>query len=274
MRIRNDCSRIHGMKRTLILVFIGLLIAACTTSPTGRRQLVIFSDAEMSNMGATAFDEMKQQTPVQRDGKVNQYVACVSDAITNTLPAEQRGGWEVVVFNEDSANAFALPGKKIGVHTGLLKVAKNQDQLASVIGHEVGHVLAQHSAERMSMQFVSQSSQQILGAIIGEGAGQQTVMAALGLGSQYGVLMPYGRLQESESDNIGVQLMAQAGFNPQASIDLWHNMASASEGQPPEFLSTHPSHETRISDLQALMPEMQQIYKQARAAGYKPNCQQ
>ena len=259
------------MKRPLILLSVALLVAACTTSPTGRRQLVIFSDAEMSNMGATAFDEMKQKAPVERAGAVNQYVSCVADAITRTLPEGERTGWEVVVFDDKSANAFALPGKKIGVHTGLLDVAKNQDQLASVIGHEVGHVLAKHSAERMSMQFVSQSSQQIVGALIGEGAGQQAVMAALGVGSQYGVLMPYGRLQESESDNIGVQLMAQAGFNPQASIDLWHNMAAAANGQPPEFLSTHPSHETRISDLQALMPEMQQIYKQARSAGYRPN---
>ncbi|WP_372778419.1 M48 family metallopeptidase [Litorivivens sp.] len=260
------------MKRPLILLSVALLVAACTTSPTGRRQLVIFSDAEMSNMGATAFDEMKQKAPVERAGAVNQYVSCVADAITRTLPEGDRTGWEVVVFDDKSANAFALPGKKIGVHTGLLDVAKNQDQLASVIGHEVGHVLAKHSAERMSMQFVSQSSQQIVGALIGEGAGQQAVMAALGLGSQYGVLMPYGRLQESESDNIGVQLMAQAGFNPQASIDLWRNMAAAANGQPPEFLSTHPSHDTRISDLQALMPEMQQIYKQARSAGFRPNC--
>ncbi|MFT5576987.1 MAG: putative Zn-dependent protease, partial [Bermanella sp.] len=168
----------------------------------------------------------------------------------------------------------ALPGQKIGVHTGLLKVAKNQDQLAAVMGHEIGHVMAKHSAERMSMQFVSQSSQQLVGAIIGQGAGQQAAMAALGLGSQYGLLMPYGRLQESESDNIGVQLMAQAGFNPQASIELWHNMEADSKGQPPEFLSTHPSHETRIGGLRALMPEMEAVYRQARAAGFKPACKQ
>lgn len=260
------------MKRALILLCVTILLAACTTSPTGRRQLLIFSDSEMSTMGATAFDEMKQKTPVERGGQVNQYVTCVTDTITRTLPEGQRTGWEVVVFDEGSANAFAVPGKKIGVHTGLLKVAKTQDQLAAVIGHEIGHVLANHSGERMSMQFVSQSSQQLLGAIIGQGPGQQAAMAALGLGSQYGVLMPYGRLQESESDNIGVQLMSQAGFNPQASIELWHNMAADSQGQPPEFLSTHPSHETRIGDLQALMPEMDAIYRQARAAGFRPAC--
>lgn len=260
------------MKHTLILLLLTTLLAACTTSPSGRRQLLLFSDAEMATMGATAFDAMKQKTPVQRGSQVNQYVTCVANAITRTLPADQRTGWEVVVFEDDSANAFAVPGKKIGVHTGLLKVAKNQDQLATVIGHEIGHVLAKHSSERMSIQFVSESSQQLVGALIGQGAGQQAVMAALGLGSQFGVLMPYGRLQESESDNIGLRLMSQAGFNPQASIELWHNMAAGSQGQPPEFLSTHPSHETRIGDLRALMPEMEAIYRQARAAGFKPAC--
>lgn len=260
------------MKPLLISLTLVLLVTACTTSPTGRRQLVLFSDAEMSMMGATAFDEMKKQAPVHNDSRVNQYVSCVADAIVRTLPERQRRGWEVVVFEDDSANAFAVPGQKIGVHTGLLKIAKTPDQLASVIGHEIGHVLAQHSAERMSMQFVSQSSQQLLGAIIGQGPGQQTAMAALGLGSQYGLLMPYGRLQESESDTIGVQLMAQAGFDPRASIELWHNMAADSKGQPPEFLSTHPSHETRISDLQAMMPRMEEVYRQARAAGIRPNC--
>ena len=260
------------MKRALILLCLTTLLAACATSPTGRRQLLLFPDSEMSTMGATAFDEMKKKTPVNRSGQVNQYVTCVADAITRTLPEGQRTGWEVVVFEEDSANAFAVPGQKIGVHTGLLKVAKNQDQLAAVIGHEIGHVMAKHSAERMSMQFVSESSQQLVGAIIGQGAGQQAVMAALGLGSQYGVLMPYGRLQESESDNIGVQLMSQAGFDPRASIQLWRNMAADSQGQPPEFLSTHPSHDTRISDLQALMPEMDAIYRQARSAGFRPAC--
>lgn len=260
------------MKTLLIPLILVLLVSACTTSPTGRRQLILFSDAEMSMMGATAFDEMKKQAPVQSDSRVNQYVSCVADAIIRTLPEGQRRGWEVVVFEDDSANAFAVPGQKIGVHTGLLKIAKTPDQLASVIGHEIGHVLAQHSAERMSVQFVSQSSQQLLGAIIGQGPGQQAAMAALGLGSQFGVLMPYGRLQESESDTIGVQLMAQAGFDPRASIELWHNMAADSKGQPPEFLSTHPSHETRISDLRAMMPEMEGVYRQARAAGFRPNC--
>lgn len=262
------------MKPALILLVLTTLLSACATSPTGRRQLLLFPDAEMSNMGIAAFDEMKQKTPVHRSGSVNQYVSCVADAIVRTLPEGQRSGWEVVVFEDDSANAFALPGQKIGVHTGLLKVAKNQDQLAAVMGHEIGHVMAKHSAERMSMQFVSQSSQQLVGAIIGQGAGQQAAMAALGLGSQYGLLMPYGRLQESESDNIGVQLMAQAGFNPQASIELWHNMEADSKGQPPEFLSTHPSHETRIGGLRALMPEMEAVYRQARAAGFKPACKQ
>ncbi len=259
--------------RAFSLLAVALLVAACTTSPTGRKQLLLFSEGEMSQMGVTAFDAMQQKMKVSSDGNTNRYVSCVADAITRTLPAPINRGWEIKVFEEDSANAFALPGQKIGVHTGLLKVAQTQDQLAAVIGHEIGHVLAKHSAERMSVQFVSDSSQQLLGAMIGGSAQGHTVMSVLGLGAQFGLVLPYGRAQESESDHIGVKLMAQAGFDPRSSIRLWLNMSEQSEGQPPEFLSTHPSHQTRIDELQALMPEMESIYRQARAAGRKPSCQ-
>lgn len=259
----------------LLAAFVAVItLVACTTSPTGRRQLLLFSDADMSSMGATAFDQMKKKLPVNESGSLNAYVSCVSDAITQVLPAPMNRGWEVRVFDDDSANAFALPGQKIGVHTGLFKVAHNQDQLAAVIGHEVGHVLAKHSAERMSVQFVSDSGQQLLGAIVGGSAQGQTAMSLLGLGAQYGLIMPYGRKQESESDLIGIKLMAQAGFDPRASVRLWLNMSANNQQQPPEFLSTHPSHETRITDLQQQMPKMERIYNQARASGRKPACKQ
>ncbi|GAB3383146.1 M48 family metallopeptidase [Spongiibacter taiwanensis] len=255
----------------LVAALAGLMIA-CVESPTGRRQVLLFSNAEMSQMGTTAFDEMKQKMTVSTDSSVNRYVSCVADAVTAILPSEWRGSWEVVVFKEDSANAFALPGKKIGVHTGILKVAKTQDQLGTVLGHEVGHVLAQHSAERLSLQSVAGTTTQLVGVMLGEGAGKDTVMGLMGLGTQYGVVLPYGRAQESEADVVGLDLMAQAGFNPEASIALWQNMSAANAGQPPEFLSTHPSHETRISDLKKGMPKANKLYQQAVAQGRKPNC--
>ncbi|NKI19509.1 M48 family metallopeptidase [Spongiibacter sp. KMU-166] len=254
------------------LCVIIALIAACAESPTGRRQILLFSDGEMSQMGATAFDDMKQKMTVTRDGKTNAYVSCVADAITRSLPSEWRGSWEVVVFDDPSANAFALPGKKIGVHTGIFKVATNADQLATVVGHEVAHVIAQHSAERMSLQSVAGTGTQLVGVLLGESQQKATVMGLLGLGAQYGVVLPYGRAQESEADVYGLDLMAKSGFNPAASISLWENMSAASQGQPPEFMSTHPSHQTRIKDLQKQLRTAEPLYRQAQANGVRPNC--
>ncbi|MGJ8687767.1 MAG: M48 family metallopeptidase [Spongiibacteraceae bacterium] len=255
-----------------VVLLLAFALLACAQSPTGRRQVLLFSDGEMSRMGGAAFDEMKTKMTVNTNGSTNRYVSCVADAITATLPSEWRGSWEVVVFEEASANAFALPGKKIGVHTGILKMATSADQLAAVLGHEVAHVLAQHSAERMSVQSVSQTGTQLIGALLGQGAGKETVMGLLGLGAQYGLVLPYGRAQESESDIIGVELMAKAGFDPAASIKLWQNMSAGSQGQPPEFMSTHPSHKSRIKDLQKQMQKAKPLYQQARAQGVRPNC--
>ena len=184
--------------------------------------------------------------------------------------------WELQVFEDDSANAFALPGGKIGVHTGLLRVARTPGQLAAVLGHEVGHVLARHSNERVSQQLGAQlgllTAGSLIGAISQTGSpDQQLIYQALGVGTQLG-LLKFSRLQESEADGIGLELMAQAGFDPRESIELWKNMEHASQGQPPEFLSTHPSHGTRIADLSAGMPEAQQSWKRATSAGRQPRC--
>lgn len=250
------------------------LLAACATSPTGRNQLLLISDSEVGQMGAAAFDQMKNELPVAKNTGLTRYVSCVGDSILATLPGQEGRDWEIVVFEDDSANAFALPGKKIGVHSGLLKVAVNADQLATVIGHEIGHVQARHSAERVSLQYAAQTGQQLAGVLLGEAGPQRdTLMGMLGLGAQYGLVLPYGRVQESEADVLGLRLMAQAGYDPRESIALWRNMSSASKGQqPPEFLSTHPSHETRIQDLEKNMGDAVAAYQRARASGLRPNC--
>ncbi|NOH81760.1 M48 family metallopeptidase [Vibrio sp. RE86] len=238
-----------------------LAIAACSASPTGRNQLLLFSDQDMSNLGAQSFEQMKADQKVTTNTKAKAYVQCVTDAITRNVPKQPSfSQWEVVVFDSKQVNAFALPGGKIGVYTGLLDVAVNQDQLATVIGHEIAHVLADHSNERLSQSQIANAGLQITNVALGASEYAQyqgMTMAALGLGVQYGVLMPYGRTQESEADIVGLELMAKSGFDPRQSIDLWKNMAKTSGGkQPPELLSTHPSHSTRIQDLQAKINAM------------------
>ena len=248
--------------KTLRLLTISSLailgLSGCANSPTGRQQVLLFSGAEMAQLGAQSFSQMKQQEKISTDKKTNRYVQCVSRAITDTLgPQPDFEKWEVVVFDSEQVNAFALPGGKIGVYTGLLKVAKNQHQLATVIGHEVAHVTANHGNERLSNSKLTSIGLDISNVALEGNEYQSTAMAGLGLGVQYGVMMPYGRAQESESDIVGLQLMAQAGFDPKESVALWKNMAKASGGQqPPELLSTHPSHSTRIDDLNAAIKKL------------------
>ncbi|QTH62801.1 M48 family metallopeptidase [Psychrosphaera ytuae] len=248
------------------------VISGCAKSPTGRNQITLFSEEKMATMGAQSFEEMKQQLPISKDKKLTQFVQCVADAITPYVAKDAHNGdWEVVLFDSEQINAFALPGGKIGVYTGILQVTENQHQLAAIMGHEVGHVIANHSNERMSSSSLAQTGLQVIniGLSTQDPQTQSMVMAGLGLGVQYGVLMPYGRSHEKEADIIGQNLMAQAGFNPQAAVKLWRNMAKASAGSPPEFMSTHPSHETRIKKLTENLTKTEPLYK---ASKQKPNC--
>jgi predicted Zn-dependent protease len=257
------------MKNIVLAVFFALVLSACATSPLGRTQFMLMPEDQMAAMGAQAFANMKQKLPIDQSPQTNQYVVCVARAIAN----EVGGQWEVAVFQDDTPNAFALPGGKIGVHTGILRVARNQDQLAAVIAHEIAHVLSRHSNERASQEIAVQQGLSVIQAIANPTSQTgQLMMGALGLGAQYGVLMPYSRLQESEADLVGLELMARAGFNPQQSIDLWVNMQQAGGGQPVEFLSTHPSHATRMQDLEQHMPKALEMYRSAQAAGKTPQC--
>jgi predicted Zn-dependent protease len=251
-----------------VLVFASLLVA-CATSPTGRTQLMLMPESQMEQMGIQAFENIKKQTPVAGGTASSRYVNCVAQAVTR----EVGGNWEVVVFQDDSANAFALPGGKIGVNSGMLKVAINSDQLATVIGHEVAHVLAHHANERVSQQFAVEQGLGLIDALSNpQTATGRTLMGLLGVGAQYGILMPYSRVQESEADRLGLELMAKAGFDPAESIKLWQNMSAAGGAQPPEFLSTHPAHSTRIRDLNALLPRAQQLRRLAQQQGKRPVC--
>ena len=254
------------LKRFLTALALVILVSACSTSPTGRNRVAFMPAQQMSSLGAQAFAEMRQKQPVARNPGLNAYVNCVARQVVAQVPGPQ--DWEVTVFQDESANAFALPGGKIGVYTGLLEVARDQHQLAAVIAHEVAHVLAEHANERMSTATLAQAAQ-VAGAVLTD---NPQIAQALGLGARYGVLLPYSRLHESEADELGLMMMARAGFNPQAAVQLWRNMAAEGGAQPPEFLSTHPSHGTRIDDLQARMSRAMAAYQQALAQGRRPDC--
>ncbi|WP_104204489.1 M48 family metallopeptidase [Billgrantia saliphila] len=259
--------------RHLAVATLALSVTACTTSPTGRQQLTLMSDAQLNEMGREAYSQYQQELPPAGQAE-QRYVQCVADAIVAVLPEQERNqDWQIRAFESEQANAFALPGGYMGVNSGLLDIAENQDQLASVIGHEIGHVLASHANERVSTQTSTQLALSILSSASGlEGPGGEQLMSALGLGAQYGILLPFSRRHESEADVIGLQLMADAGFDPRASIALWENMSAQGGGQPPAWMSTHPSHGQRMEGLQARMDEAMSRYEQAQQAGRRPNC--
>jgi predicted Zn-dependent protease len=254
--------------------FISAHLTGCATSPEGRSQLKLIPDEQMDAMGVQSFEQLKQQTPLTKDKNIEQYVLCIANKI---IPHVQQNPnpalWEVKVFEDDQANAFALPGYKIGIYTGLLKYAKNQDQLAAVMGHELAHVIAKHSNERVSSQLATDTGMNIASAILGgtQSENNALILAGLGLGVQYGITLPFSRSHESEADLIGLELMAKAGFNPEESVTLWQNMSQAGAA-PPEFMSTHPSGDTRINQLKERIPKVIPAYQKAVSQGLRANC--
>lgn len=265
-------TKIYGL--SIVGTVIAAIAFACSSSPTGRKQLTLMPDGQMNSMGAQAFDAMKKETPVETDAATNAYVKCIAVPLTQ-LAADDTGvkDWEIVVFREKSANAFALPGGKIGVHTGILSVAKTPSQLAAVLGHEVGHVIARHGNERVSQGLIAQGLSTVAAVSLKDKKYQPLVLAGLGVGAQFGIILPHSRGGEKEADMIGLDLMAQAGFDPRESTQLWRNMGAAAGGSaPPEFMSTHPSNETRIQGLEAGIPAALPKYQAVLNAGRAPKC--
>lgn len=252
----NGINRFRHLVRVLPL--LGLALAAgCETVPvTGRKQFVLVSEGEAASLGASAFAEIRAATPVIANSPQALMVERVGRRILAVVdPAA--ADWEFVLFEDAEPNAFALPGGKVGVNTGLFRVAGNEAQLAAVIGHEIAHVTARHSAERMSRDLLTDLG---LGALSGLGANEQAV-GLVAQAATLGVVLPFSRDQESEADRIGVMYMASAGYDPREAIALWHNFASLGGERPPKFFSTHPDPERRIARLEALMPEALALYQ-------------
>ncbi len=233
---------LHAIRNALLGAAIAATLAGCatTTSSTGRKQYVgAVSQQQLDQLGAQAFDQVKSQKPLTQDGRQSAYIRCVVDAIAAQLPENQRRDWQEAVFVDKNPNAFALPGGKVGVYTGLFDVAKNQDQMAAVIGHEIGHVLERHHDERITRAYGAQAALTVAGLLTDARYGQGAAQGVTQGGSvllQTTFLLPGTRAQETEADVVGQRLMAQAGFDPRQAVNLWQNMITASQGaRPPEW---------------------------------------
>lgn len=262
--------------RLPLMLALGAMLAGCATSPTGRSQLMMVSDGEMSKMGLAAFNDMRSKGKFVDAPKERTYATCVANSLIAVLPPPwNTQQWEVQIIDDNTPNAFALPGGRIGVNRGMFKIATDQDLLAVVLGHELSHVIARHGAERMSDNIAAQAvvvAGSAYAASRGTNAGYAA--AALGLGAEVGILLPFSRTQESEADTLGQRYMAQAGFDPRAAATLWQKMGaqSGSGSKPPAFLSTHPATYNRQQALSQQAEQLLPVYEQARSSGRKPNC--
>jgi predicted Zn-dependent protease len=267
----NDRTK-RTFRATWLLAVLSLGLTGCYTVPeTGRKSVVAVSPAQETEMGKAAFAEVQAKEKVSHDQAANERVRRVGQRIANAvggaLPSAQ---WEFVVFDApDTVNAFALPGGKVGVYTGLLKLAATDDELAIVMGHEIGHVTARHGGERMTQAYGMEAANVIAGVAMPDGQYHDMLLQVFGVGGNLAV-MHFSREQESEADHIGIRYAAKAGYDPRAAITFWEKMAKQKgSASTIKWLSTHPPDAQRIADLQRLMPEVIPLYDAAR--GVKPS---
>ena len=246
-------------------------LVGCTTVPeTGRRQFIAIPASQEAQLGASTFAQIRQTERVSTDPRYNDQVQRVGQRIAAAVGREiENAEWEFIVFDADQVNAFALPGGKVGVYTGLLKLASGDDELATVIGHEIAHVTSRHGAERMTQGLGAAALGAIGGMLMGQSemdsGTQQTILAAYGLGATLGVNY-YSRAHELEADTIGLRFAASAGYDPRSAVTFWRKMQAANEraARPPEILSTHPSDDRRIANLEKLAAEYLPLYQRSR----------
>ena len=261
-------------KKLIPIAFFGLMSAVFSSSSGS----AVFgpSDAELEAEASKQFTKMRTELPLVTDRATINFVHCVTTNIVESLEQPYRDmNWELAIFQTAAANAFVMPGGKIGVFSGLLDVATNQHQLASVLGHEAAHVIARHPNKRQSRSEITNAGVYIAAIVLGQGHGglTQTAYEGLSYGSQFGLLLPHTRGQESEADLLGLEYMANAGFDPRESVELWKKMSEERDGEaPPEFLSTHPADEKRIDALISMYPKTLMLFNKAKIQGKHPNC--
>ena len=269
------------MKKFLTTTVMAASISALTftgcssTTNTGavgvdRQQLLLVSSEQVLQLSAQSYAQTLQEANAKGVLNTNQAQVNRLKIIANRLigqvgvyrPDAAQWDWEVHTIKSDQLNAFVMPGGKIMFYSGIIdRLNLTDDEIAAIMGHEISHALREHSRERMSRQYATQTSIGLAASIFGLSQGQAQLANVAG---DLGLSRPHSRTQESEADQIGLELMARAGYNPQAAISLWQKMQNASEGEPPQFLSTHPSSSSRISDMQSLMPKVMPLYQQSR----------
>jgi metalloendopeptidase OMA1, mitochondrial len=264
-------TRIFSRKRQvwflLMLAVVWTVLSGCATTPyTGRKQVLMVSQEQELALGFQAFKQIKGKSRPSQDQALQARVQKVGERIAKAADRPEFQ-WEFVVFNDDqNANAFCLPGGKVGIYTGLFKYIKSDEDLATVISHEAAHALARHGGERLSQGKLAQIGGTALGvglAALGVGGtASQVAMTGYGLGTKVGVLLPYSRIQEAEADRIGLILMAKAGYDPESAVHFWKRFATGKKdkAQVPQFLSTHPSDDTRIQKMRTYLDEARQYY--------------
>ena len=256
-------QRRGGALRLLPILLFGVYLAYYYFSNqeevplTGRSQLVDMTREQEAALGLQTYQQVLAEERVLQSGQAVDLVRTIGYRLAKVIENDPGFEWEFNVIESDQANAFALPGGKVAVYTGILPVVENINGLSAVMGHEIAHAVARHGAERMAhqklVQYGSMAASMALGSMdIGT---QRMIMGALGMGAQYGVLLPFSRKHESEADFMGLIYLARACYDPREAPKIWERMAEKSKGQPQEFMSTHPSHKTRIQLLNEWMPE-------------------
>lgn len=257
--------RVFFGRAPLLLAVVALVAVGCAQTPvTGRTQFMLVPEERDAEIGEQAYEQILAEETIAHNHPANEHLQRVGRRVAEVSERPDYE-WEFTMVESDQVNAWALPGGKIAFYTGILPILENEGGMATVMAHEVAHALARHGAERMSQQVAIRFGGELLAASLGQmaPANRNLVLGAYGLGTTVGVALPYSRKHEAEADHIGLILMARAGYDPEEAVAFWSRMAEKAGDKPPEILSTHPADETRIRNLEELMPEAKQIYEDA-----------
>jgi len=250
------------LKNGLIALLVCVFVYACATTPVSEKKaLILIPFAQEVSLGEQAFEEILQKETLSTNRRLSAMVEKVGRRIARETSMADLD-WEFKLFESQQMNAFALPGGKVGVYTGILPVCANEAGLAAVLGHEIAHAVARHGAQRMSQQILVTGALAATSVSLANSKDRRLILGALGVGTLYGISLPFSRSNESEADEIGVVYMARAGYDPQEAVRFWQRFSNMKQGaQPPEFLSTHPADERRIRDIEKLLPNAMKVYR-------------